>query len=165
MPTLRTVCWTLTIAFAAACKTPPAAPAALRLTGRGIVAGLNHTGTANSDGRKALLEHLRASGLQLQLEDIVEGSAAMAGVTCEIPPDAAAGACCDVRCETEEDGVSLLGGILLRTELRDDTGRVHAIAQGSLAVASPAAAPDGETRQPAVNVRAGLVPGGGIVVR
>lgn len=119
--------------LAVACHTP-AAPTTIRLTGHGIVAGLAPAAATSSETRRALLDHLRAQGLQVQASDIVQASVALVQVTCEIPLGTAVGSPVDARCETTASQVSLRGGELLRTELRDASGTVRAVAQGAVVV-------------------------------
>jgi len=145
-----------------ACHNAPAGRPEPRLTGIGIVTGLDGTGAADATARRAVLQQLRADGMLLNVEDIATGSTALVRLSCARPPTATVGESTDVRCEAVDVRVSLRGGELLRAELRDEDGVTCAVASGPVVTTTATAVP-GDAPRPAATT--GWVLHGGVFVR
>ncbi len=104
------------------------------LWGTGLVVGLNKTGDTARATRQALANLLEKQNLNLSVQDLKEGSAALVSVTATLPPFARAGDRVDVVVSTTGDAKSLFGGTLLFTPLAGADGVVYAVAQGPVTI-------------------------------
>lgn len=106
------------------------------LLGYGLVVGLGGTGDGQSadftvNSLAAMLERL---GVSVPSEGIKLKNVAAVLVTGKLDPNAAAGSRLDVTVSSLGDASSLEGGTLIMTPLKAASGRVHALAQGSVSI-------------------------------
>ena len=114
---------------------------------------------------KALIEHLQAalSGPDDYLFTTATGQPVGAVlVTADLPPFMNRGARIDVNVASMGDAASLLGGQLIMTPLSAADGRVHAVAQGSVAVSGSSTVGQAESFSQGVPT-AGRIPNGATV--
>lgn len=106
------------------------------LTGYGIVTGLAGTGDspANRTTRQAMANALAQFNLTVSPDQVQSRNVAVVMVTASLPAFARPGDTLDVVVASAGDARSLVGGALLLTPLQGPDGKVHALAQGSLAV-------------------------------
>lgn len=104
------------------------------LVGTGLVVGLNNTGDSARATRQALANLLEKYRLNITLQDIKDGSAALVIVTATLPPFAREGDRIDVKVSATGGAKSLFGGMLLFTPLAGADGQVYAVAQGPVAI-------------------------------
>ena len=104
------------------------------LWGTGLVVGLNDTGDAALATRQALRNLLEKQNLNLTVQDLQDGSAALVMVTATLPPFSREGDRIDVRVAATGGAESLFGGTLLFTPLTGADGEVYAVAQGPVNV-------------------------------
>ncbi len=106
------------------------------LVGYGLVTGLAGTGDSprNRATRQSIYNMLAQFGLYVPIDQVQSRNAAAVMVTASLPPFARAGDRVDVTVTSIGDARSLLGGALLLTPLRAPDNKVHALAQGALAV-------------------------------
>ena len=102
------------------------------LTGIGVIAGLSGTGSSDRSTRQAILNFLRAGGLNHVLADVSSGGTALVSLTAELQQFAKEGAEIPVKVQVLGDATSLSGGELLRAELRGVDGLTYVVAQGAL---------------------------------
>jgi flagellar P-ring protein precursor FlgI len=134
------------------------------LVGYGIVTGLAGTGdsAANRTTRQALANALSSFDLTVAPEQVQSRNVAVVVVTAAMPPFAREGDALDVTVASAGDARSLVGGTLLLTPLKAANGRIHALAQGPLAVGGYRYDANGNMVQknhPTV----GAIPGGAVV--
>ena len=106
------------------------------LVGYGIVTGLAGTGDSpgNRTTRQALANVFSQFNLTVAPEQVQSRNVAVVMVSAALSPFAREGDTLDITVSSAGDARSLLGGSLLLTPLRAADGRVHALAQGALAV-------------------------------
>jgi flagellar P-ring protein precursor FlgI len=106
------------------------------LVGYGLVTGLASTGDSprNRATRQSISNMLAQFGMYVPVADVQSRNVAAVMVTASLPAFARAGDRVDVTVTSIGDAKSLLGGSLLMTPLRGPDNRVHALAQGALAV-------------------------------
>lgn len=104
------------------------------LFGTGLVVGLNGTGDSAQATRKALANLLNKNRLNITMQELKDGSAALVMVTATLPPFAREGDPLDVKVSTTGGAKSLFGGQLLLTPLYGPDGAVYAVAQGPVAI-------------------------------
>ncbi|MGE4240213.1 flagellar basal body P-ring protein FlgI [Ramlibacter sp.] len=134
------------------------------LVGYGIVTGLAGTGDSptNRTTRQALSNVLSQFNLGVPPEQVQARNVAVVLVTASLPAFAREGDKLDITVASAGDAKSLVGGSLLLTPLKGAGGRVHALAQGPLAVGGYRYDANGNVVQknhPTV----GSVPGGAVV--
>jgi flagellar P-ring protein precursor FlgI len=105
------------------------------ILGVGLVVGLPGTGDSAVDD--ALVENsmvgvLKRAGLDIWHGQIAPGRVATVMITAELPQRPRDGAPLSVTVAAIGDAVSLAGGTLLATPLRDADGKVYAIGQGRI---------------------------------
>lgn len=134
------------------------------LLGYGLVIGLNKTGDKRQTlfTTQSLANLLTRMGINVSAEEMkVENTAAVL-VTAELPSASRPGQRIDVTASSIGDARSLQGGMLLLTPLRDGSGEVVAVAQGSLSVGGFGGGTTGTSVQ--VNhLTVGRVPSGALV--
>lgn len=134
------------------------------LVGTGIVTGL--AGTGDSPGsratRQALSNVLAQFNLGVPPEQVNSRNVAVVLVSASLPAVAREGDALDVQVTSTGDARSLVGGSLLLTALRGPDGRVHALAQGPLAVGGFRYDANGNVVQ-RNHPTAGTIPGGATV--
>ncbi len=106
------------------------------LLGYGLVVGLNGTGDGQSteftvNSLAAMLERL---GVSVPQESIKLKNVAAVLVTGKLDPNSSTGSSLDVTVSSLGDASSLEGGTLVMTPLKAASGRVHALAQGSVSI-------------------------------
>ena len=106
------------------------------LVGTGIVTGLAGTGDSpgNRATRQAMSNVLSQFNLTVAPEQVSSRNVAVVMVSASLPAFAREGDALDVTVSSSGDARSLLGGNLLLTALRGPDGRIHALAQGPLAI-------------------------------
>lgn len=104
------------------------------LWGTGLVVGLNGTGDSARATRQALRNMLEKQNLNLSVQDLTDGSAALVSVTATLPPFGREGDRLDVTISTTGGAESLFGGTLLFTPIAGADGMVYAVAQGPVTV-------------------------------
>jgi flagellar P-ring protein precursor FlgI len=106
------------------------------LVGTGIVTGLAGTGDSpgNRATRQALSNVLSQFSLTVPPEQVNSRNVAVVMVSASLPAFAREGDTLDVTVTSSGDARSLVGGNLLLTALRAPNGRIHALAQGPLAI-------------------------------
>lgn len=139
-----------------------------QLIGYGLVVGLNNTGDQTTQipySVQAIQNMLRQLGLTLNPSAFLQPTAVAAVmVTGDLPTFIQVGQRIDVTVSAMGNATSLLGGVLLMTELRGTDGQVYAIAQGSLLVSGFKAS--GQAASTSVNVpTVGHIPDGATVER
>lgn len=134
-----------------------------QLVGVGIVTGLSK-GSSDRGTRQAIINIIRQNGLNLSIADVIGGSTTLVTLTASLPPFAKQGQAIDVKCEVITDSLSLLGGELLRAELKGVDGQTYVVAQGPVNVSGYAVA--GTNAQQTKNTSTtGWVSNGGLCVR
>jgi flagellar P-ring protein precursor FlgI len=139
-----------------------------QLIGYGLVVGLAGTGDQTTQipySVQAIQNMLRQLGLTLNPNAFLQPTAVAAVmVTAELPTFMQVGQRIDVTVSSMGNATSLLGGVLLMTELRGADGQVYAIAQGSLLVSGFKAT--GQAASASVNVpTVGHLPDGATIER
>jgi flagellar P-ring protein FlgI len=106
------------------------------LVGYGLVTGLAGTGDSarNRATRQSISNMLAQFGMYVPIDQVQSRNAAAVMITANLPAFARAGDRIDVTVTSIGDAKSLLGGALLLAPLRGPDNRVHALAQGPLAV-------------------------------
>jgi flagellar P-ring protein precursor FlgI len=134
------------------------------LVGYGIVTGLAGTGDSpsNRTTRQALSNVFAQFNLTVPPDQVQSRNVAVVMVSASLPAFAHEGDAIDVTVASAGDARSLVGGTLLVTPLKGPDGRVHALAQGPLAVGGYRYDSNGNVVQknhPTV----GSIPGGAVV--
>lgn len=106
------------------------------LTGYGIVVGLNNTGDSTLPSQQMMTSLLRREKVAFSTSDLGQGSIAVVAVTAKLGPWSRVGSRIDIDISTISDASSLVGGMLLETELRGLDGQVYAVAKGALSTSS-----------------------------
>ncbi|WP_299761133.1 flagellar basal body P-ring protein FlgI [Ramlibacter sp.] len=134
------------------------------LVGTGIVTGLSGTGDGpgNRATRQALSNVLSQFNLTIPPEQVSSRNVAVVMVSASLPVFAREGDALDVTVASSGDARSLLGGNLLLTALRAPNGRVHALAQGPLAIGGHRYDAQGNVVQKN-HPTAGSIPNGAVV--
>ena len=138
-----------------------------RLTGYGLVVGLNGTGDKSGADftNISMANMLRNMGVQVDSNALKVKNVAAVMVTAELPPFSRSGHQIDITVSSIGDASSLAGGTLIATPLYGPDGKVYALAQGPVSVGGFAvggASGSGVTRNfPTV----GRIPGGAFVER
>jgi len=133
--------------------------------GIGLVTGLAGTGDSTNDARRRLLSLLQTQNINVTFQDVNSANVAVVWVEATLPPGIKPGRKVDVRVSSLYDCESLVGGVLLQTELTDMSGGlVYATAAGPVSTGAFSAEGDGAT---AVrnHLTVGTIPGGGKVER
>jgi flagellar P-ring protein precursor FlgI len=104
------------------------------LYGMGLVIGLDGTGDNARATRRALANFLEQNWIEVDPQDLVDGSVALVAVTATLGPFDREGKRIDVSVSSLAGASSLFGGTLLFTPLHGPDGTVYAVAQGPVAV-------------------------------
>jgi len=135
-----------------------------QLVGMGLVLGLQGTGD-KGDLVLAMLGNLAKNfGVTMGRDDLETKNAAVATVTCELPPFVRSGERVDVTVSAVGEAKSLEGGVLLQTPLRSAGGEVYAVAQGPLSIGGFSAGASGSRLSKNISTT-GRIPGGALVER
>ncbi len=135
------------------------------VSGVGLVVGLAGTGDSIDAAKKLLQNMLLTRNVQLDLGELASKNIAIVEVEAQLPAGLKPGRKLDVTVSTIGDATSLVGGVLLFTELMDATGRsVYATASGPVTVGGFQASGQSST---AVrnHTTVATLPGGGKVER
>ncbi len=133
----------------------------LRVSGQGLVTGLNGTGDKSDAAKKLLARYLDKNGINVSSEDVESGSVALVNVTAEIPASVRTGVVIPLRISSINNAQSLENGILLRTNLRAiPGGPVFVVGTGRVMIGGDGAANQFSTT---ATVPAGRNSGGQIV--
>lgn len=103
-----------------------------QLIGMGLVIGLNGTGDSGGLTPQMLSSLFSYFGTEISDEQIKSKNVAAVMLTAELPPFKKVGDTIDVRVSSINDAQSLVGGILLNTQLLAGNKEVYGIAQGPL---------------------------------
>ncbi len=134
------------------------------LVGVGLVTGLPKSGSSDRGTRQAMLNYVRALGLNLTIADVTGQGTALVTLTCQLPPFAKQGQMLDVKVEALNELESLRGGELMRAEMRGVDGQTYVVAQGALVV--PGYTASGQNASVTKNmVTTAWLPNSGLVVR
>lgn len=104
------------------------------LFGTGLIVGLNGTGDSARVTRRALANLLAKQNLNVTIQDLKDGNAALVMVTARLPAFAREGDRLDVSVAATGGATSLFGGTLLFTPLAGADATVYAIAQGPVTI-------------------------------
>jgi flagellar P-ring protein precursor FlgI len=136
-----------------------------QVQGIGLVTGLSGTGDSTIAARQAILNLLKTQNIVLDLQSVASANAAVVLVQATLEPGIKPGRALDVRVSSLYDCDSLVGGVLLQTELADMTGsRVFATAAGPVTTGAFFAEGDG-ARATRNHSTVGTIPLGGKVER
>jgi flagellar P-ring protein precursor FlgI len=135
------------------------------LIGVGLVVGLAGTGDSGEAAKILQQNALRTQNLNLDLQALSTKNMAVVLAEATLSAGLKPGRAIDVRVSSIGDAKSLVGGVLLLTELTDMTGAtVYATASGPLTVGGFSAQGDSATAT-RNHVTVGVLPGGGKVER
>ena len=137
-----------------------------QIIGYGLVVGLR--GTGDKQGTQFTTQSLRSllakMGISLDPQQIRVANVAAVMVTAKLPAFARTGSTVDAIVSSVGDASSLMGGMLLMTQLLGNDGQIYAVAQGPIAVGGYSAEGGGSSialNHPTV----GTLVGGAIVER
>lgn len=136
-----------------------------QIQGLGLVTGLSGTGDATTAARQAIINLLKTQNIVLDLQAVASANTAVVLVQATLEPGIKPGRQIDVRVSSLYDCESLVGGILLASELTDVTGtKVYATAAGPITTGAFSAEGQGAsaTRN---HLTVGTIPLGGKVER
>ena len=136
-----------------------------QLVGYGLVIGLQGTGDTLRNApftEQAIQSMLDRLGVNVRNASLRTRNVAAVLVTADLPPFMNRGARIDVNVASMSDAASLLGGPLVMTPLSGADGRVHAVAQGAVAVSGSNTVGQAETFSQGVPT-AGRIPNGATV--
>ncbi|MHC4870343.1 MAG: flagellar basal body P-ring protein FlgI [Planctomycetota bacterium] len=107
----------------------------LRVSGQGLVTGLNGTGDKSEGAKKLIARFLDKNGINASAEDIESGSVALVNVTTEIPASSRTGIVLPLRVSALNNAQDLENGILLTTNLRAvPGGPVYVVGSGRILI-------------------------------
>lgn len=136
-----------------------------QLVGYGLVVGLQGTGDTlrnapfTEQSMQSMLDRL---GINVRNINLRTRNVAAVMVTADLPPFMDEGQRIDVTVSSMGDAASLMGGTLIMTPLSGADGRVHAVAQGAVAVSGTASAGQAESFSQGVPT-AGRIPNGATI--
>jgi flagellar P-ring protein precursor FlgI len=136
-----------------------------QLIGYGLVIGLAGSGDTlrnspfTEQSLQSMLNHL---GVNVRDAALRTRNVAAVMVTAELPPFIGRGSRIDVTVSSLGDAKSLMGGMLLMTQLQGADGEVYAVAQGGISVSGFAAEGDAESVSQGV-ATTGRIPNGAVV--
>jgi flagellar P-ring protein precursor FlgI len=135
------------------------------ISGVGLVVGLAGTGDSIDAAKKLLQNALLTRNVHVELQELESKNLAIVDVSAQLPAGLKPGRRIDVTVSAIGDSTSLVGGVLLFTELMDATGRtVYATASGPVTVGGfQASGQAGTAKKNQTTV--GTLPGGGKVER
>ena len=112
---------------------------------------------------RSIVGVLKRAGLDLWQDQIKPGRVAMVLIAAELPSNLEGGARVDVSVSAIGDAISLAGGTLLPTPLRDSNGMVYTVSQGRISVGGPLEGLTGTSQRSRAEERSGIVAGGAVV--
>lgn len=135
------------------------------VSGIGLVVGLAGTGDSVDMAKRLMQNVLLTRNVHVDLQEIASENIAVVEVSAQLPAGLKPGRKLDVTVSTIGDAVSLVGGVLIFTELTDVTGNVvYATASGPVTVGGFQAAGQGGSAKKN-HTTVGTLPGGGKVER
>ena len=135
------------------------------ISGVGLVVGLAGTGDSIDAAKKLLQNALLTRNVHVELQELESKNLAIVEVLAQLPAGLKPGRRIDVTVSAIGDSTSLVGGVLLFTELMDATGRtVYATASGPVTVGGFQASGQAGTAKKN-HTTVGTLPGGGKVER
>ncbi len=133
--------------------------------GYGLVVGLQNTGDNSRHTQMTSQQMLLSLGTVIDQSNYIQkGTSAAVIVTATIPPFAKEGDKLDVTVSAMADAKSLVGGVLVQTQLRAPNGEIVAVAQGPVSTGGIKASQGGASASKGVTTT-GRVPNGAIVER
>ena len=137
-----------------------------QLVGYGLVVGLNGTGDKKDSTftMRSMVNMLENMGVSVSQKQLKPKNVASVMVTVKMPVSAKPGAKLDATVSSLGDATSLLGGVLLMTQLKGIDGKVYALAQGPLAIGGFSVAGVAASAQKNIST-VGIIPGGATVER
>jgi flagellar P-ring protein precursor FlgI len=136
-----------------------------QIQGLGLVTGLAGTGDATTAARQAIINLLKTQNIVLDLQAVTSANTAVVLVQATLEPGIKPGRQMDVRVSSLYDCESLVGGILLSTELTDMTGTtVFATAAGPITTGGFSAEGEGASAK-RNHLTVGTIPLGGKIER
>ncbi len=136
-----------------------------QLVGYGLVVGLQGSGDTlrnapfTEQSMQSMLDRL---GINVRNTALRTRNVAAVMVTADLPPFMDEGARIDVTVSSMGDAASLMGGTLIMTPMSGADGRVHAVAQGAVAVSGTASIGQAESFSQGVPT-AGRIPNGATI--
>lgn len=115
----------------------------LRVSGKGLVTGLNGTGDKSDASKKLLARFLDKQGINVSQDEIEAGSVALVNVTTEIPASSRTGIVVPLKVSAINNAQSLENGILATTFMRAiPGGPVYVVGSGRVLIGG-----DGQANQ------------------
>lgn len=138
-----------------------------RLSGYGLVVGLNGTGDKSGSAFtiRSLANMLRNMGIQVDPNALKVKNVAAVMVTANLPPFARSSQKLDCTVSSVGDSTSLAGGTLILAPLFGPDGKVYAMAQGPMSVGGFAVGGGSGTGVTKNFPTVGMIPGGAVVER
>lgn len=138
-----------------------------KLTGYGLVVGLNGTGDKSGADFTvvAMANMLKNIGVQVNPNAIKPKNVAAVMITASLPPFARSGQKMDVTVSSVGDASSLNGGTLITAPLYGPDGKVYALAQGAISVGGFSVEGQSGSNQTKNFPTVGRIPDGSIVER
>ena len=136
-----------------------------QLVGYGLVFGLEGTGDTLRNApftEQTMQSMLDRLGINVRNEALRSRNVAAVMVTADLPPFMNRGQRIDITVSSMGDATSLMGGTLVLTPMSGADGKVHAVAQGEVAVSGTAAVGQAETVNQGVPT-VGRIPNGATV--
>ena len=136
-----------------------------QLIGYGLVIGLQGTGDTLRNApftEQSIQSMLDRLGINVRNTSLRTRNVAAVLVTADLPPFMNRGQRIDITVSSMGDATSLLGGTLVMTPLSGADGRVHAVAQGGVAVSGAAGVGQAESYSQGVPT-AGRIPNGATI--
>ncbi|MDR2503787.1 MAG: flagellar basal body P-ring protein FlgI [Deltaproteobacteria bacterium] len=137
-----------------------------QLVGYGLVVGLQGTGDKKESTftMRSMVSMLEKMGISVDPKQMKPKNVAAVMVTARMPASAKPGSRMDVTVSSLGDASSLLGGVLLHTQLKGIDGKTYALAQGPL-ILGGFNAQGGQANAMKNITTVGLMPGGATVER
>ena len=137
-----------------------------QLIGYGLVVGLGGTGDKKDSvftvsSMKNMMDKM---GVGVDSAKLKMKNVASVMVTARMPVSAKPGSRLDVTVSSVGDATSLLGGVLLQTNLKGVDGKTYCLAQGPLTLGGYGASGQAASTQKNIST-VGVIPGGGIIER
>lgn len=138
-----------------------------RLTGYGLVVGLNGTGdnTGSQFTIRSLVNTLRNMGITVDPNALKVKNVAAVMITANLPPFAKSSQKIDCTISSVGDASSLAGGTLISAPLYGPDGKIYALAQGPLSVGGFAVSGETGTGVTKNFPTVGMIPGGAVIER
>jgi flagellar P-ring protein FlgI len=137
-----------------------------KLTGIGLVVGLNGTGDRSQTifATQALANYLERNGITVSSTTMRVKNIALVSVNATLPTSSRQGSRIDITVSSVGDASSIQGGVLLPTQLTALNGEEYAVAEGQIALGGFSAG-GGGNRVQQNHPTVGRIPNGGTVER